>query len=198
MFTAIEHVVYINLDHRTDRRKHVEEQLGRVFSADKIQRFAAIKDSNGGKGCMKSHLAVLELAKENGWSNVLVVEDDFTWNNFDKGAPILERFLANPYDVIMFCGTYVQAEDDGRLLSAQTATAYVVAQSYYDTLIANYREAIDLYTRTGDWTKYANDQYWKRLQPRGRWYIVRPNMGFQLPSYSDIEGRNVNYLRYFK
>jgi len=198
MFDVIQHVVYINLDSRADRRAHVETQLSRVFPKEKVQRFSAIKNTNGGLGCMNSHLAVLELAKSGNWENVLVVEDDFAWNNFDKGAPKLEKFLSIPFDVIMFCGTYVNAKEDGRLLSAQTATAYVVAREYYDILIANYREAIDLFTKTGDWTKYANDQYWKRLQPVDRWYIVQPNMGFQIPSYSDIEKRPVNYLRYFR
>lgn len=198
MFDAIHRVVYINLDERVDRRAHVEEQLSRVFPAERIQRFSAIKDVKGSIGCSKSHIAVLELAKVNGWPNVLIVEDDFTWNNFDKGKPILERFLANPYDVIMFCGTYVIAKEDGRLLSAQTTTAYVVDQGYYDTLLANYREGVALLGATGDYSQYALDQFWKRLQPVDRWFIVRPNMGFQLPGYSDIEKKAVNYLRYFR
>jgi glycosyl transferase family 25 len=198
MFDVIQHVVYINLDERTDRRTHIEGQLRRAFSPERIQRFPAIKAAKGAVGCSRSHIAVLELAKANGWPNVLIVEDDFTWNNFDKGAPVLEALLAKPFDVIVLCGAYVACYPDGRLQSCQTTTAYVAAQEYYDTLITNYKEGLALFERTGDYPKYALDQYWKRLQTVGRWYIVRPNLGFQLPGYSNVEEKPVNYLRYFK
>lgn len=198
MFDAIQHVVYINLDERPDRRTHIEGQLGRAFPPERIQRFPAIKAPKGAVGCSRSHIAVLELAKANGWTNVLIVEDDFTWNNYEKGAPVLEALLEKPFDVIVLCGAYVACHPDGRLQSCQTTTAYVATQEYYDTLIANYKEGLALFESTGDYPKYALDQYWKRLQSVGRWYIVRPNMGFQLPGYSNVEEKSVNYLRYFK
>jgi glycosyl transferase family 25 len=198
MFDTVQHVVYINLDERTDRRAHVETQLARAFPADKIQRFPAIKAAKGAVGCSRSHIAVLELAKANGWANVLIVEDDFTWNNFEKGAPVLDGLLERPFDVIVLCGAYVACQPDGRLQSCQTTTAYIVSETYYDILLANYKAGLALYEATDDYRTYALDQFWKRLQPVGRWYIVRPNMGFQLPGYSNVEGRPVNYLRYFK
>ena len=198
MFDTVQHVVYINLDERTDRRVHVETQLARAFPADKIQRFPAIKAAKGAVGCSRSHIAVLELAKANGWANVLIVEDDFTWNNFEKGAPVLDGLLERPFDVIVLCGAYVACQPDGRLQSCQTTTAYIVSETYYDILLANYKAGLALYEATDDYRTYALDQFWKRLQPVGRWYIVRPNMGFQLPGYSNVEGRPVNYLRYFK
>jgi len=198
MFDTVQHVVYINLDERTDRRAHVETQLARAFPADKIQRFPAIKAAKGAVGCSRSHIAVLELAKANGWANVLIVEDDFTWNNFEKGAPVLDGLLERPFDVIVLCGAYVACQPDGRLQSCQTTTAYIVSEAYYDILLANYKAGLALYEATDDYRTYALDQFWKRLQPVGRWYIVRPNMGFQLPGYSNVEGRPVNYLRYFK
>jgi glycosyl transferase family 25 len=198
MFDAIHRVVYINLDERVDRRAHVEEQLGRVFPAERIQRFSAIKDIKGSIGCSKSHIAVLELAKANGWPNVLIIEDDFTWNNLEKSTASLQRHLAAPFDVIVLCGAYVKCSLHGRLESCQTTTAYVVDQGYYDTLLANYREGVALLGATDDYPQYALDQFWKRLQPVGRWFIVRPNMGFQLPGYSNVEEKPVNYLRYFR
>jgi glycosyl transferase family 25 len=199
MFDVIQHVVYINLDERIDRRKHIEGQLSRAFPLERIQRFPAIKAVNGAVGCSRSHIAVLELAKASGWTNVLIIEDDFTWNNYEKGAPVLEALLTKPFDVIVLCGAYVACDPtDYRLKSCQTTTAYVVSQEYYDTLIANYKEGLALFESTGDYPKYALDQYWKRLQTVGQWFIVRPNLGFQLPGYSNVEGKPVNYLRFFK
>ena len=68
----------------------------------------------------------------------------------------------------------------------------------HDEIFQFLKEGLALFESTGDYPKYALDQYWKRLQSVGRWYIVRPNLGFQLPGYSNVEGKPVNYLRYFK
>ena len=43
------------------------------------ERFEAVKASPGGIGCGYSHLAVLKIAKERGYKNVLILEDDFTF-----------------------------------------------------------------------------------------------------------------------
>ena len=75
----IEKVIYINLKDRTDRKKTCEETLNKLFSKDKIIRLDAIKHEKGYIGCALSHLKCLELAIENNWKNVLIVEDDILW-----------------------------------------------------------------------------------------------------------------------
>jgi len=199
MFAPVEHVVYINLDERVDRNKEIQRELLSVFPIKKIQRFSAIRNSNGGIGCTLSHIAVLEMAKKENWANVMIVEDDFMWANREKGFPVLDALLQKPYDVIVLTGTYIDLNKETlRLNSCQTTTAYVVAQHYYDTLLANYKEGLLLLQQTGTYTKYALDQYWKLLQPVGHWYCVNPILGFQRPGYSDIEQKVVNYSGYFK
>lgn len=199
MFDAIEKVVYINLDERVERKLHVQRELLKVFPVTKIQRFSAIKNTkNGGIGCSMSHIAVLEKAKQEGWANVLIVEDDFTWSNFEEGSSVCSKLLSNTYDVIVLTGTYIQfTPETYRLQSCQTTTAYIVHSSYYDTLLANYKEGVRLLQETGQYTKYALDQYWKSLQTKDIWYIVYPIMGFQLPGFSDIESKYVDYRRYY-
>jgi GR25 family glycosyltransferase involved in LPS biosynthesis len=93
MFEFIEQVVYINLDHRVDRRIEIEKELSQYFPIEKITRFSAIRHDHGGIGCTKSHIAVLEMAKEKGWKNYLVVEDDAIFSNFGKGYPLLEKLV---------------------------------------------------------------------------------------------------------
>ena len=80
MFEFIEHVVYINLEHRKDRRENIEKELS-IFSSEKVQRFDAIHEPKRGHlGCSKSHIEVLKLAIKFGWKNYLVVEDDAVFN----------------------------------------------------------------------------------------------------------------------
>jgi glycosyl transferase family 25 len=199
MFDAIEHVVYINLDERVDRKTQIQRELLSVFPAHKITRFPAIRNAVGGIGCSMSHIAVLEMAKKEGWSNVLIVEDDFMWTpSLEEGGPVLEKLLKRKFDVIVLTGSYIDSNKETyRLNSCQTTTAYVVSNQYYDTLLANFKESVALLQSTGEYKTYALDQFWKRLQPAGLWYCVCPLLGIQRPGYSDIEQREVNYSRYF-
>ena len=194
---TIGRVVYINLDERVDRKQQIQQELATMFPV--VERFAAIKRIPGSIGCTMSHIAVLERAKAEGWPSVLIVEDDFAWRNKEAGLPVLEQLLKAPYDVIVLTATYIETVVGSlRLKSCQTTTAYVVAAAYYDTLLANFKEGLVGLESTGHSPTYAIDQYWKRLQSRDRWFIVQPILGVQRPSFSDIEGRVVNYSRFFK
>lgn len=197
---SITKVVYINLAERIDRKTQIQRELLPVFPAAKIQRFNAIRDSrHGGIGCTMSHIAVLNMARQEKWPSVLIVEDDLVLTNKEEGLPVLEKLLLNPYDVICLGGTYISYDPQTyRLNTSQTATAYIVAQHYYDTLIANFEESLAGFQHTGIYSTYALDQWWKRLQPTGLWYIVRPNMATQRPGYSDIEKHHVDYTSGFR
>ena len=194
----IHHIVYINLAHRTDRRAEVEGELARMGLSG--ERFDAIKEHPGIVGCGKSHLAVLELAKERGWEHVLILEDDFQFD-VDKevaNAQIQSFFdLKIPYDVLML--SYGMDSSDPynevvcRATQAQTASGYLVHSRFYDALIANLKEAIPLLISTGRHWDYANDQYWKRLQRTAQWFCMNTRIGRQRASYSDISERFVHY-----
>lgn len=196
MFEFIEHVVYINLEVRTDRKEHIEKQLAPFGS--RVERFDAIYDPIGAIGCTQSHIGVLEKAKAMDWKNVLIVEDDFEWRNLDEGGKRLEQLASQAYDVILLAGAKVMSVvNTGKLLSAQTTTCYLVASHYYDALLENYKEGLSKFTETKESKLYAVDQYWKLLMRRDNWYIVKPGLGYQRPDYSDIEKKRVNYLRLF-
>lgn len=200
MFEFVEKVVYINLDERMDRRTEVESELLRVFPANRIERFSAIRRSPGAIGCTLSHKAVIERAKAEGWKNVLVVEDDMNWNYpalAESAAHIRHIISRNTWDVVLFSGCYVQCSWDGRVQSAQTSTCYLIRQEYYDTLISNLQESVAGLMRGGNYAEFALDQYWKRLQPRDRWWVALPMACYQRPGFSDIEGCVVDYRHYF-
>lgn len=198
MFEYIEKVVYINLEHRADRREQIESELFKYFPSEKVIRFNAIKDQRGSIGCTKSHIAVLEMAIQQNWNNVLVVEDDAIWSNFDTGYTLLETLIKTPYDVITLGTAHASYEKNTyKLLCGQTTTAYLIQKSYYPILLDNFTIGLSNLLKTKDWNTYALDQYWKQLQPRDNWFCVVPSLLVQAPSYSDIEKRNVNYVRAF-
>jgi glycosyl transferase family 25 len=198
MFEFIEKVVYINLEHRKDRKELVESELLKYFPQDKIERFNAIKEARGEIGCTKSHIAVLEMAIRQNWKNVLIVEDDAIWSNFDKGYPVYENLIKNPYDVITFGTAYTTYDKNTyKLLDGQTTTAYIVNNHYYKTLLQNFQEGLGHFLKIRSGDRYAIDQYWKLLQKRDNWFCVVPSLLVQGPSYSDIQRGNMNYTSFF-
>jgi len=197
MFEFIEKVIYINLEHRTDRRVQIESELSR-FPLEKVLRFSAIREDFGALGCTKSHIAVLEMAISQGWSNYLVIEDDGMWSSFDTSYPILENLSKNPYDVIVL-GAVVPVYDKVtyKLQKSQTTTSFLVNKHYYTTLLQNFKDGARGLSGTRSPPLYALDMYWQRLQARDNWYLVAPSLVVQRPSYSDIEKKEVDYVNQF-
>ena len=104
----IKNIFYINLDKRTDRKIHIENQLKLLnWSA---HRFPAILHSFGAIGCSLSHLTLLRYARKNKLDHILIMEDDVTFLNpslliisfFFKLIPII-YFLKL---FIFFCITF--------------------------------------------------------------------------------------------
>ncbi len=199
MLDFINRVIYINLDNRKDRREEVEAELGRVFTPDRFERFPAILDRNGALGCAKSHIAILEMAKENKWNNVLIVEDDFTWQNMSAGLKNLATYADIQFDVLLLGGAFAQImTDTHRIRTAQTTVGYLVNQHYYDVLIENFKAAAKGLAEGKPDQQFAIDQYWKKLQARDTWYMVHPMVCLQRPSYSDICHQHVDYRPFFR
>jgi glycosyl transferase family 25 len=197
MFDFVEKVVYINLEHRTDRRAEIEHVLSAI-PPEKILRFNAIKESHGGIGCTKSHIAVLELAIENKWKNYMVVEDDAVWSgNAQASYDLLLKLIQNPYDVVTLGTVYAKHDSNYKLTSGQTTTAYIVQERYYPILLQNFKEGLQGFLETGNYPVYSIDQYWKRIQPRDNWYCVIPSLMIQRAGYSDIEKSVINNGQYF-
>jgi glycosyl transferase family 25 len=163
-------------------------------------RFNAIEDDPGCLGCSRSHIAVLEMAIQNNWNNVLVLEDDVEWNDFDNNYSRLKKMVAKKYAVILLGGVCVYKYPDDRLISAQTTTGYLVNRFYYKRLLENFKESYNLLKDNLDKQYlFALDQYWKNLQKDGNWYVVSdPCMIYQKPDYSDIEKNYVDYRSAFR
>jgi GR25 family glycosyltransferase involved in LPS biosynthesis len=75
-FDFFDHIYCINLDKRKDRWEEVQKEFESVGIADKVQRFSAIENTDGRVGVIQSNLALIKMAKENNWDNIMVFEDD--------------------------------------------------------------------------------------------------------------------------
>jgi GR25 family glycosyltransferase involved in LPS biosynthesis len=209
----ISHVLYINLPTRTDRNNQTVKQLDMLGLP--YQRISGVVTDFGGLGCSMAHLNALRYARDNNYPNVLICEDDIEFkydrNTLYKYLTEALRYLDNNYDVLMLSGGSVKSKSIPnvkyvrQLESAQMRTAYLVNQTYYDRLIKNFEDNVDELARRGP-TSYtgtindqpygkgfAGDQYWKRIQPVDRWFIMKPSLCRQRKSYSNIQNKVTKY-----
>ena len=81
MDIPLDAIYYINLEHRTDKRHHIETNVLPYFEGTslvpRIERFSAVSHNNGAIGCSFSHLEIARKAKKMGARYYLVFEDDF-------------------------------------------------------------------------------------------------------------------------
>jgi len=195
----IKHAFYINLESRPDRKAHVEEQLTTI-GIQAIQ-FKAIKLQNGAIGCSLSHLKLLQMAKQNNWPHILIVEDDILFTNPSIFITSFNHFLSNhpTFDVALISGNnippHTQIDNSCvKIYHCQTTTGYIVQNHYYDILINNYTEGIaKLLKEPSKHILYAIDKYWFSLQEKDDWYLIIPLTVTQREDYSDIEKRKTNY-----
>lgn len=198
----IDKIFYINLDYRNDRRKQIEDQLKEYGLYDRSERFSAFRTPNQGiLGCTMSHCEVFKIAKERNYKNILILEDDFEFivSKEDFENQINQFFNCQvEYHVCMISYNLFQSQPTDypfllKVNEAQTASGYIVHQSFYDKLIELYERNIPLLRDTGYHWIYANDQCWKELQPNSKWYCFQERCGKQRDGFSDNSNKYESY-----
>ena len=196
----VSHVIFINLDKRTDRRKHIERELS-VFDPSKVTRLAAVEDPVPTTGCAKSHLKAIEMARDAQYPNVLILEDDAFWQNIEEAYPVLQRLISQPYDGIMLAGLNSRYDKDTlRLRSGVSATGYILHQKFYPTLIGLFKDAIsspELKRKNSAGSHVWADGVTQEAFTKGEWYITIPFLMSQIPGFSDLDGTHVNWVNAF-
>jgi glycosyl transferase family 25 len=115
-----EKAFYINLDNRIDRKVLFENRIFKLGLS--IPRYSAIlldknyieSDENFKKdsrrhfklACTLSHFEIIRMAKENGWKNVLIFEDDciFCDDFLNKIGNCIEELKQYPWDLFYMGG----------------------------------------------------------------------------------------------
>jgi glycosyl transferase family 25 len=188
MWEFVDKVIYINLDHRQDRRDIMKLffEKGQI-PEDKIVRFPAIKGRKTGEGCLLSHTGVLILAKQNGWKNILILEDDLQWLDFEPAYKQLCELVEKPkWDVILLTGFY-RKYDFPRIYSSTNSGAYLVNEFYIDTLLENRRWSVKNFRNILKFDKglYSADVAWDKLMEKDTWFCLYPCICSQVDGISD-------------
>ncbi len=104
LIDTFDHIVIINLAHRSDRRREMAQQLARLglsFNHPSVIRFDACSfaepadfPTTGTRGCFHSHLGVWREAFARGDQSTLLIEDDLDF------APDIENTLPAALDAL--------------------------------------------------------------------------------------------------
>jgi glycosyl transferase family 25 len=194
---------YINLEHRLDRKAHIESELSKI--GIKAERFSAIKMENGAIGCSMSHLKILQNAFKNKMEHVLIVEDDITFLNVETFRNSFNAFLqrrgSDSWDVILLAGNnmppYTRIDETSiQVTRCQTTTGYLVNGHYIQKLMENVKMGLhNLLKYPQHHTLYAIDKFWQELQKVDNWFLITPITVVQKEDYSDIEKKVTNYSK---
>lgn len=194
--------IYINLDKRTDRRAEMEAEFG---AAHLTRLSASASEKTGWLGCTMSHIRALAAGWATGASHVVILEDDAMVNPkvLDSASKAV-RALCSPdhrksWDVLLLHVTSNSMEAEvmpgvRRLKMGYATAAYIVRREYIPVLQECWRHAWHMGNKDTDvYTKWALDVAWHRLMARDRFLALSPVAVLQRPSYSDIEGKDVDY-----
>lgn len=209
---GIQKIIYINLEHRTDRKKRLLDEFKKIgIHPNQLYHLKAVyTPENGAVGCFKSHIKALQVATDKyKGQNVLICEDDIVFRvNKETLYQWLYNFFNDPiykikYNVLMLAHNTQKSEPTYknnviRLLESQTSSAYVGNTSYLKKILKLFELSFDIYKNSNNkWLpEYCNDQCWKVLQKHDNWYGFKYAPIIQGKSYSDIEKKVVSYEAY--
>jgi len=204
-WSHIDGIIYINLDNRLDRKKHIESELDKMgVPLDKITRLSATKHDLGYIGCSHSHMKACQLALDNGWKNVLIFEDDF---EFTVTRPIVHKLLnaffnyVDEWDGVVLSsskiktGKCIYSDFLRKNLGSLTASSYLINRKMMSALRDSHRLSYMNLMYGKPKNKFSCDLLWQEVQRDNKWYIFVPKLGKQMVSYSDIEKTIVDYKK---
>ena len=208
----------INLPHRTDRLMESRENEARQGVPEgAVKLFPAIADPESGAiGCGKSHIAVLtDFFLYQSAPYCMVLEDDL---DFLRPIHEVTEILADleaaraAWDVLLLDAIDVTLIGQFgpsllQVLETYCTGGYIVRRAYVPKLLACFVDGVSQLERFRSISRtsfeadleirkrFAIDASWRQLQRRDCWMMGDPPLGQQRPSYSDIEGKDVDLTK---
>ncbi len=200
-------IIYINLEHRKDRKKELLSELKKLnVDKKKIKRIHAhYYTFNGHIGCVLSHIDALEYALKNEFEKVLILEDDATFiDNVEFINSYIQFFFhsVKDWDVFLLGGRVFKREKTKypyiyRVLRSTCSHAYVIHRNYIPTLLKKFKETYKVLKKIHYFFDKKNkelalDITWTELQKKDKWYMGKVVLAGQRKSYSDIAWKEID------
>lgn len=196
-FDYFDEIWCINLDTRTDRWQHAQEEFKKVDILDRVKRFSAIRHTDGRIGLIKSNVEIIKDAKDRKLNNILIFEDDFEFL-INNPLEILQKSIdqakgINWYLFYLGANTHqklLKFKPNLILLKAAFAThSLAYSNLAFDPFLTRY-ENMEAIRKHDDILDVFCATY---FQENFICLMTNPMMTTQMNSFSDIEGAFVNY-----
>jgi GR25 family glycosyltransferase involved in LPS biosynthesis len=153
---------YINLDHRKDKNDVMVNQLKDLGLDGFVERFSAVAafdtidyrvtDNHKmfllGQATSQSHKNIIQIAKDRGYKNVLVLEDDAVFYKNDVAISIIEKSLDDlskiDYWDVFFLGANLHDKElnlqSDHLIKCDcciSSHAYILSERCFDSILSN-------------------------------------------------------------
>lgn len=227
-WNKIDGILVINLDTSIERMEQFKVSNADTLPLEKVQRLSAVLGRalpsygqepwftertgersaywGGAGGCALSHAKAIATAKEKGWRNVLIMEDDVVTGQHPDALAMLEYALENlSGDYMLYLGysrptpygKCVQKSGEHALWQVEgvlSTFAYLIPESMYDRLLA----VMPTEETVWEWmsTHRAIDTFYKDTAARMsgvRIYAIQPDLVVHLDGMSDVAATAVTY-----
>jgi len=191
----------INLDKRPDRWQQIQEDWANT--SINLIRFKAVEHKFGAVGCARSHLALVQYAKDNKMPFILVLEDDaIPTDYFSKLWKRTTTYIGNHFDEwdifnggpSNICKKYIQklTSTFWKTDNAKGTHFIIYNQRCYDKVLSWESLPEKLEDRP------AIDEYISYPYLGLQMYGVYPFISVQRPGFSDIMNGERTYSQTFK
>ncbi len=189
--------VCINLDKRRDRWEKMQARFAEN-QIDDVVRFPALdgtrldipsswKHFPGAYGCLRSHLAVIEQARQEAKPSVLIFEDDAVFHpEFKTRFSEYINQLPADWDMVLFGGLHGEpprriSSNVMRVTHSLSTYAYAMKHTIYDGFTEVNGKACQLL-----------DEGTRSLQKHFNCYCFMPHLSWVEEDYSDVREESVN------
>jgi len=177
-------VICINLKSRKEKKKYMKIQCNRRNIP--VEFYVAEKHENPKRGCLESHLNVINNAYNNGVKYLLILEDDVKFKTRNI-FPLPD--VPEDWDMLYLGGTVHRIINKNHKnwtkIMCWTTHAYIINLTN-KTLIKTIMEANNY---DGEIDRY----YLENIHKKFNCYMIDPMVAIQKEGFSDIEGQIVNY-----
>ena len=190
----VDRIYILNLEERVDR--YYETLLALAAVRAPLHRVVHYKATRDGLppyvGATKNHVDVLRQAVSTGVGVALILEDDFVFldDRETVWSTLAALWVANPsYTLCFASASKTGRREPHTALTTRsyqpctTSSGYFVRRETLPSVLAIADEGLRKMQETGDHHTYCIDRYWTSLPDS---LILRPKLGFQRPSYSNL------------
>jgi GR25 family glycosyltransferase involved in LPS biosynthesis len=207
----IDVIFYINLEHRIDRNEHFLNEIKKLCEdSHKIKRIDGVINDNGILGCALSHInTIQEFINHTEWQTCLIFEDDFTFHrsNLSQNNEILECFFTNFEEWDICCLSYnpcaciyndTHYPGVKKAIETQSACGYLLHKKFASILLDTFQKSKYHLEQGGVHSSYSPDMFWKSIQKKHNWYILKPDLGCQYDNYSNISKKQTKNIKSYE